>query len=300
MIRRLSFAGVGSALAEGALFPNTSDWHDASGFEGDHRAMKSTAQPTVRDVQEYWNRRPCNIGHSKLEVGTRDYFDEVEQRKYFVENHIPGFAQFTRWKGKKVLEVGCGIGTDATNFARAGADYTGIELSGASLKVAQNRFEVFGLKGTFIPCNAEELSNYVDKRAFDLVYSFGVIHHTPNQRAVVEEIRKVVKDDGEFRMMVYAKNSWKDAMIEGGLDQPEAQSGCPIATTYTEEMVRELTDGLFEVTEARQAHIFPYVIEKYRQFEYEPQPWFAAMPPAMFDALERRFGWHFLITTRPI
>jgi ubiquinone/menaquinone biosynthesis C-methylase UbiE len=262
--------------------------------------MSLAMQPTVRDVREYWDRRPCNIRHSTLEVGTRAYFDEVEERKYFVENHIPGFAQFARWKGKRVLEVGCGIGTDAANFARAGADYTAVELSEASLEVARKRFEIFGLKGKFVACNAEELSRYVDQKSFDLVYSFGVIHHTPNQRAVVEEIRKVIKDDGEFRMMVYAKNSWKDAMIESGLDQPEAQSGCPIATTYTEEMVRELTDGLFDVVEARQAHIFPYVIEKYLKYNYEPQPWFAAMPPAVFEALERRFGWHFLITARPL
>ena len=112
--------------------------------------------------------------------------------------------------------------------------------------------------------------------------------------------RRVIKDDGEFRLMVYAKNSWKDAMIEAGLDQPEAQTGCPIATTYDETMVRALMKGLFEVTEMRQAHIFPYVIDKYINYEYEPQPWFAAMPPAMFQALERRFGWHLLITARPI
>ncbi|MBV9406180.1 MAG: class I SAM-dependent methyltransferase, partial [Acidobacteriaceae bacterium] len=206
----------------------------------------ATSQPTVRDVQDYWNRRPCNVRHSKLEVGTRAYFDEVEERKYFVEPHIPKFAQFPRWKGKRVLEIGCGIGTDAVNFARAGADYTAIELSETSLEVARKRFDVFGLKGNFIACNAEELSSHVEKNSFNLVYSFGVIHHTPNQRAVVEEIRKVIKHDGEFRMMVYAKNSWKDAMIESGLDQPEAQSGCPIATTYTDEMLRDLMEGLFD------------------------------------------------------
>jgi ubiquinone/menaquinone biosynthesis C-methylase UbiE len=235
-----------------------------------------------------------------LETGTRAYFDEVEERKYFVEPHIPGFAQFARWKGKKVLEVGCGIGTDATNFARAGADYTGVELSEKSLELTRRRFDVFGLKGNFVTCNAEQLSGHVDRKAFDLVYSFGVIHHTPDQRAVVREIRQVIKGDGEFRMMLYAKNSWKDAMIEGGFDQPEAQTGCPIATTYTEAMVRELTRGLFDVIEMRQAHIFPYVIEKYVNYEYEPQPWFATMPAAMFEALERRFGWHLLITARPV
>lgn len=257
-----------------------------------------TAQPTTHDVQEYWNRRPCNIRHSSKDVGSREYFDEVEQRKYFVEPHIPGFAQFDRWKGKRVLEVGCGIGTDAANFARAGADYTGVELSDKSLEIARQRFDVLGLEGRFVGCNAEELASHVTG-PFDLVYSFGVIHHTPDQRAVVEQIRRVISPDGEFRMMLYATNSWKTAMIEAGFDQPEAQSGCPIATTYTEETVRELTRGLFEVTEVRQDHIFPYLVEKYVRYEYEVQPWFAAMPEEMFRALERSFGWHMLISARP-
>ncbi len=253
---------------------------------------------TIDDVQAYWNRRPCNIRHSTAEIGSRQYFDDVEERKYFVEPHIPGFAQFERWRGKRVLEVGCGIGTDAVNFARAGADYTAVELSEVSMALAKQRFEVFGLKGNFIHCNAEELSQHVDNGAFDLVYSFGVIHHAPHPNQIVREMRKVVAPGGELKLMVYAKNSWKDAMIEAGFDQPEAQNGCPIAFTYTPEEAAVLTSG-FTITELRQDHIFPYIVEKYIRYEYEPQPWFKAMPEGMFEAVEKRFGWHMLITAKP-
>ncbi len=71
------------------------------------------AHVSIDAIREFWNRRPCNIRHSKLEVGTREYFNEVERKK-FVESHIPSFAQFPRWKGKKVLAIGCGIGTDTS------------------------------------------------------------------------------------------------------------------------------------------------------------------------------------------
>jgi ubiquinone/menaquinone biosynthesis C-methylase UbiE len=258
------------------------------------------AGPGIRAVEAYWDAHPCNIRHSPKPVNSREYFDEVEQRKHFVEPHIPSFAQFARWAGKRVLEVGCGIGTAAVNFARYGADYTGVDLSKMSLDLTRRRFEVYELKGRLIHGNAEELSRYVENNCFDFVYSFGVIHHSPNQRAIVEQIRKVIRDDGEFRCMLYAKNSLKDIMIEAGLDQPEAQQGCPFATTYTHETLRELYKDLFEVVGVTQAHIFPYVVEKYLNYEYELQPWFKAMPPQMFTALERRLGWHMLIVGQPI
>jgi SAM-dependent methyltransferase len=261
-------------------------------------AARSTA--TIEEVEAFWDRRPCNIRHSKLEVGSKEYFDEVQERLSFVYPAHSRFPQFERWAGKRVLEIGCGIGIDSVNFARAGADFTAIDLSGESLAIARKHFDVYGLKGHFHHYNAERLADVVPTASFDLVYSFGVIHHTPNQRAIIEEVRKVIRPDGELRIMLYAKNSWKTIMIEAGFDQPEAQSGCPIATVYSREMVDELLSGIFEVVSAEQTFIFPFVVEKYVRYEYEVQPWFRAMPPEMFAALERSLGWHYLIVARPI
>ena len=111
------------------------------------------------------------------------------------------------------------------------------------------------------------------------------------------EVRKFMGPQSEFRLMLYARNSWKNIMIEAGFDQPEAQSGCPIAFTYTQDEVRTLLQD-YAVIDVRQEHIFPYVIEQYVRYEYELQPWFKAMPKEMFRALEQKLGWHMLIRAK--
>ena len=188
---------------------------------------------TIDDVKKYWDDRPCNIRHSSKEIGTIEYFDEVERKRYTAEPHIPLFADFPTWKGKKVLEIGCGLGTEGINFARHGADYTGTDLSIESINLAQNRFKVYNQKGRFFQGNAENLSSFVSVEKYDLVYSFGVIHHSPNPNLIIDQIYKYMDDSTILKIMLYAKNSWKNYMIDAELDQPEAQYGCPIANTYT-------------------------------------------------------------------
>jgi ubiquinone/menaquinone biosynthesis C-methylase UbiE len=263
-------------------------------------SQSAAAQVSIDTVKAYWDARPCNIRHSKKPLGSREYFDEVEARKYYVEPHIPGFAQFQRWKGKRVLEVGCGIGTDTINFARAGARVTAVDLSTESLTMAKKRAEVFGLQDqvSFFQADAERLSEVVPVERYDLVYSFGVIHHTPRPQRATAEIRRYMGPDSEFRIMVYAKNSWKHIMIEAGFDQPEAQSGCPVAFTYTDDEARQDLLKGYDVVSIEQDHIFAFVVEKYVKYEYEIVPWFAAMPREMFRALEKSLGWHKLIVAR--
>lgn len=252
---------------------------------------------TIEDVKKFWNDRPCNVKHSSKEVGTKEYFDEVERKKLFVESHILKFTDFEKWKNKKVLEVGCGIGTAAINFARNGADYTGIELSEESLNITKKRFEVYDQKGTFLQGNAEELSSFLPDQKFDLIYSFGVIHHSPNPEKIVDQIKKYMDKNSILKIMVYSKNSWKNFMIEEGLDQPEAQSGCPIAFTYTHDEIANLLKD-FEILSLEQDHIFPYEIDQYKQNVFVKTPWFESMPEKMFKILEKKLGWHTLVTAK--
>jgi ubiquinone/menaquinone biosynthesis C-methylase UbiE len=252
--------------------------------------------PSIVDVQNYWDERPCNIRHSKSPIGSVSYFNEVEARKYFVEPHILEFARFEDWQGKRVLEIGCGIGTDAVNFARAGATYTGIELSGESLEIAKQRFKVFDLPGNFIKGNVEDLSSVLDIGAFDLVYSFGVLHHTPSIENALREISRYMNKESQFKFMVYASNSWKQAMINAGLDQPEAQNGCPIANAYTKSHIEEILNSAgFKIDAIAQNHIFPYEVESYKEHVYKKVPWFETMPTNVMHVLETNFGWHLLV-----
>ena len=251
---------------------------------------------TIDDVRTYWDDRPCNVKHSKKEVGTKEYFDEVERKRYTAEPHIPSFAGFSNTKGKKVLEVGCGMATEGINYARAGATYTGTDLSIESLDLAKKRFKVYNNKGNFYLGNSEELSSFVPVETYDLIYSFGVIHHSPHPEKIISEIKKYMNKDSTLKIMLYASESWKNYMIEAGHDQPEAQYGCPIANTYTKDEVRKLLDG-FDVT-IEQYHIFPYQIEPYKRGEFVKQPWFEAMPDEIFEVLKKNLGWHLLITAK--
>jgi len=270
------------------------------------------ADVEISRVREYWNARPCNLRHSQAPVGTRQYFDEVEARKYFVEYHIPGFAQFERWRGKKVLEIGCGIGTDTINFARRGAQVTTVDLSEKSLELARTRASVFGLQDEirFCPGDAEELSRFVPVEPYDLIYSFGVIHHTPHPDIVLGQLRQYARPGTTVKIMVYHRRSYKVAWIllteaKGQFwklqdlvaKNSEAQTGCPVTYTYTRREGRELLERHdFRVRDVQVQHIFPYRIRDYVQYRYVKQPYFRWMPQPLFRALERRFGWHLCLT----
>ncbi len=275
-------------------------------------AAAGFSETSIEDVRQYWDRRPCNIRHSPQPVGTRAYFDEVEARKYFVEPHIPRFAEFERWRGKKVLEIGCGIGTDTVNFARHGAEVTAVDLSANSLEVARKRVDVYGLadRVRFFSGSAEELTSFVPEQTYDLIYSFGVIHHTPHPERVLDQARQYAAAGSTLKLMVYHRYSWKVLWIVLGYGRAqfwrtaelvarnsEAQSGCPVTYTYSRREARRLVESRgFRATDLFVDHIFPYRIADYVQYRYvRAWPW-SWLPHPAFRWLEKRFGWHLCLT----
>jgi SAM-dependent methyltransferase len=171
------------------------------------RASQKLADEQLKErVRAFWQAHPCGTKFSDAEIGTREFFERLEAHRYEKEWHIAEAAQFANARGFKVLEIGCGLGTDGAQFAKAGADYTGVDLTDAAVELARKRFELFGLKGEFQVADAENLE-FPDE-SFDVVYSHGVLHHTPDIKAAVREIHRVLKPGGRVIVMLYHRGSY--------------------------------------------------------------------------------------------
>lgn len=278
-------------------------------------------------VREFWQAHPCGTKFSDAEMGTREFFERVEQHRYTKESHILTAAEFAGADGLKVLEIGCGLGTDGAQFAKAGADYTGIDLTEASIELARKRFELFGLKGEFRVADAEHL-DFADD-SFDLVYSHGVLHHTPDIDAAIREVHRVLKPGGQARVMLYHRHSYNYRVgirvlrragagllkSEAGIKTVHWLTGEPIdslrehaklanGNLSPEEFLSQSTDGagnplarVYSRIEAR---------ELFKNFrEVELRVYFLnkrfiplignLLPKSIESALASRWGWHLWI-----
>ncbi len=161
-----------------------------------------------KDVRAFWEHEPC--GTAPAIVGdapshTREWFEQVERYRYEVEPFIHSVAQFTRHRGKRMLEVGVGAGTDHLQWARAGCDCYGVDLTEAGITTTRERLALYGLRSQLQRVDAETLP--FDDGFFDLVYSWGVIHHSAHPEKIVSEIARVLRPGGTFIGMLYGRHS---------------------------------------------------------------------------------------------
>ena len=159
----------------------------------------------IRDkgaVRDFWDASPCGTLGVSPQEGSVEFFTEIERRRYALEPFIFRYADFGRWKGKRVLEIGCGTGTDLLQFLRAGADAWGLDMSRRSVRLAGKRLGLSGLDGgRVLVGDAEDLP--LPSGRFDLVYSWGVLHHTPDTARAVAEVHRVLRPGGEICIMLY-------------------------------------------------------------------------------------------------
>jgi SAM-dependent methyltransferase len=209
-------------------------------------------------VRAFWQAHPCGTRFSDAEIGTREFFERIEAHRYAKEWHIPGAANFTAARGLRVLEIGCGLGTDGAQFALAGANYTGVDLTEASIELARRKFELSGLRGEFRVADAEKL-DFADD-SFDLVYSHGVLHHTPDTARAVREIYRVLKPGGRAIVMLYHRGSYNyrigiRVLRRAGARLLKSEGGIKIVNRLTGEPLESLRDHARLLKAGRNGHV---------------------------------------------
>ncbi len=262
-------------------------------------------------ARDQWGQDPCGAVHGREhEFGTREFFDEVERHRYTEYapwmRSVMGFDQF---QGASLLEIGCGMGTDLLQFARGGARCTGIDLTPRSVEITRHRFELYGLAGDFLIGDGERLP-FRDE-SFDVVYSNGVLHHTPDTERAVREVHRLLRRGGTAKVMLYHKNSlnyWYRIIFGLGICRGELLRGrtpdqimsryveysehdaCPLVKVYTRRQMRDLFKSFDEIR------------VEIEQLTFEELPIFVravpVIPGKLLPALRRNMGWNLIVTAR--
>ena len=254
----------------------------------------------------HWSEAPCGGNYTQKEMLSRKYFEEIETHRYFTHPWIKETINSFNIKGKDVLEIGFGMGTDHLNMARRGARMYGIDLTAKHYDITRTRLKLYGLKSRLIVGDAETLP-YADG-LFDFVYSFGVVHHSPDTRKIVSEICRVLKPGGQCYLSVYNKNSiffwWSifivEYLLKKGWKKRSLQQQLSLIEypNINENMViklykrREFETMFHEFSAVRtyMRHLLPvdiaYVSTFYRN-PYKPNP--------LLSKIGRKFGWYIVL-----
>ncbi len=244
--------------------------------------MNTPPDALKKAVEAHWDAVPC---------GTRDlppddrrrFFRELEDERYALEPYIRDFARFERGRGKRVLEVGVGAGTDFVNWVRAGAVATGVDLTSQGVALTKERLALEGLEATVLQADAERLP--FEDGSFDIVYSYGVLHHSPDTPRAIEEVRRVLRPGGTALIMVYHLWSWVALTLWAvhglGRGRPFASPReivfdhleSPGTKAYTRDEARALFRGFARVSLRTQLGHGDLLLmrpsEKYRSWKYE-------------------------------
>jgi SAM-dependent methyltransferase len=250
--------------------------------------------PTTDAVRGYWEHHIHDLEITTHPVGSRGFFDDLDQYHFEKLHHLLRLVNFDGYGGRRVLEVGCGAAVDLARFARGGAIVTGVDLAASAIELARANFQQQALQGEFHVADGEALPFPDD--TFDLVYAHGVVQYTPNPQRLVDECRRVLKPGGEAIFQVYNRVSWLNALsklMKVGLEHDDA----PVLLKFSIGEFRRLMHGFREV------RIVP---ERFPVASRLHGGWKGAVYNGVFvgtfnalpRALVRRFGWHLLAFVR--
>jgi 2-polyprenyl-3-methyl-5-hydroxy-6-metoxy-1,4-benzoquinol methylase len=248
---------------------------------------------SLDEVRSYWNEYVNDIEVTDLPPGTPEFFDALERYRYEKIDYLRDYVGFARYRGKKVLEVGCGVGIDLLQFARAGAEVTARDLTENAVRLARANLAREGYSGDIQVGNAEALD--FAEGSFDVVYSHGVLHHTTDTVKAIGEVHRVLRPGGEAIIMLYNRRSWFNlAHILSGTPVEHAERDAPIVRMYTTGECRRLFRAFRDV----RLHLdrFPKETVKFASLFAKLNnnllvPFFELLP----GPIKRPFGWHIMI-----
>lgn len=199
----------------------------------------------IEKVRTFWNEHIHDWAVAKSPPGTKEFFSEIEEYRFEKLHYLPRLVDFNGYPGKKVLDVGCGVGNDLSRFARGGAEVVGIDLAPLSIDLARDNFRQRGLSGRFEVMNGEELSFPDD--SFDVVYCHTVLHFTPNPDRMISEIVRVLKPGGTAILMTVNRRSWLNVLhklMKVEIDHLDS----PVFYKYTIVEFRHMLEALDDVS----------------------------------------------------
>ncbi len=251
--------------------------------------MKPEPDATVESVKDFWESHVNNEYYTDAARASEAYFREIEERRYRAHyNLVDLFASLAGSHGK-LLEIGCGIGVDSIQLTKCGFDVTAVDLTENALQVAKEFAVHRGVSIEFRQSNAESL-DFADT-TFDAVYSFGVLHHTPDIQKAVSEVHRVLRPGGTAYVMLYHKHSLVN-LVHRVLRLPyespkDRDDHCPVVYTFSRREAKQLF-GAFRSVNVDTAYPFTYGFG----------PLCTRLPLSVRRPLGRAIGWHLMITAR--
>ena len=268
----------------------------------------ATQMDDKQRAREQWDKDPAGAVYgSKNDFGSREFFDEVERHRY--QEYAPWMPKvmgFNDFSGAHLLEVGCGMGTDLLQFARGGAKVTAIDLTPRSIETSRHHLDLYGQSGEFALADCERLP-FADE-SFDVAYSNGVLHHTPDTAAAVREIHRILRPGGTARVMLYHRGSWaywSQVVLRYGILKREflrgtsasdimsryvefnAGGGRPLVKAYSRREARELFSMFREV----RIDVAQLLREEFYFLS-------GLLPESVFRKLHTRLGWNVIISAK--
>jgi SAM-dependent methyltransferase len=185
---------------------------------------------TTEQVRRYWNERIHDLEMTTHPVGSREFFADLDDYRFDKLRYLPELVDFNGFAGRRLLEVGCGIGTDLARFARGGARVTGIDLSQTAIDLAAKNFATLGLTGDLRVADGEALP--LADASFDVVYGHGVLQYAVRPERLIAEAHRVLVPGGQAIFMVYNRVSWLNGLskvMKVALEHEDA----PVLRKYT-------------------------------------------------------------------